>query len=72
MVATVPRPPFVLFGREPGMVLETIKRGDLDVGGTDAPCTIVFRLNEAFRGHTSVGLQINVSRGCRCILDEPA
>jgi hypothetical protein len=54
------------------MVLETIKLGVLDVDGTDEPCTIVLRLNEAFRGHTSVGLQINVSRGRRCVRDEPA
>ena len=62
VVATVPRPPFVLFGRDPSVVLETLKRGDLDVDGKDGPRTIVLRLYEAFGGHTSVGLQINVGR----------
>ena len=54
------------------MVLESIMRGDLDVDGKDGPRTIVLRPNEAFRGHNSVGLQINVSRGRRCVRDEPA
>jgi alpha-mannosidase len=57
---TVPLPPFVLFGRDPSVVLETIKRGDLDVDGKDGPRTLVLRLYEAFGGHASVGLLINV------------
>jgi alpha-mannosidase len=60
VVATVPRPPFVLFGRDPSVFLETIKRGDLDVDGKNGPRTIVLRLYEAFGGHASVGLQIDV------------
>jgi alpha-mannosidase len=44
------------------VVLETLKRGDLDVDGKDGPRTIVLRLYEAFGGHASVGLQINVGR----------
>ena len=62
VVATVPRPPFVLFGRDPSVVLETIKRGDLDVDGKHGPRTIVLRLYEAFGGHASVGLQIDVGK----------
>ena len=42
------------------MVLETLKRGDLDVDGKDR--TIVLRIYEAFGGHTSVSLQINVGK----------
>jgi alpha-mannosidase len=60
VAVTVPLPPFVLFGRDPSVVLETIKRGDLDVDGKDGPRTLVLRLYEAFGGHASVGLLINV------------
>ena len=72
VVATVPRPPFVLFGREPSLVLETLNCGDFDMDGKDGPRTIVLRLYEASRGHAFVGLQINVSRGRRCVRDDPA
>ena len=58
MTATVPFPPFVLFGRDPSVILETIKRVDAD--GKDGPRTLVLRLYEAFGGHASVGLLINV------------
>ena len=60
VTATVPLPPFVLFGRDPSVILETIKRGDLDADGKDGPRTLVLRLYEAFGGHASVGLLINV------------
>lgn len=60
MAATVPRPPFVVFGRDDSVVLETIKRGDLDSDGANGPRTIVLRLYEAYGGHATVGLQINV------------
>ncbi|KAH9965647.1 glycosyl hydrolases family 38 N-terminal domain-containing protein [Russula compacta] len=60
VAATVRRPPFVLFGRDHSVVLETIKRGDLDRDGADGARTIVLRLYEAFGGHASVILQINV------------
>jgi hypothetical protein len=41
VVVTVPRPPFVLFGRDPSPSVfpETIKRGDLDVDGKNGPRT---------------------------------
>ena len=42
------------------MFLETIKRGDLDVDGKGGHRTIVLRLYEAYGGHTTVGLEINV------------
>jgi len=58
--ATVLRPPFVIFGRDPSVFLETIKRGDLDAERADGSRTIVLRLYEAFGGHASVGVQINV------------
>jgi len=60
VAAAVSHPPFVLFGRDPSVVLETLKRGDLDVDGKDGPRTIVLRLYEAFGGHTSAYLHINV------------
>lgn len=60
IAATVPRTPFVLFGRDPSVFLETIKRGDLDVDGKGGHRTIVLRLYEAYGGHTTVGIQINV------------
>jgi alpha-mannosidase len=60
ITATVPRPPFVLFGRDPSVFLETIKRGDLDVDGKNGHRTIVLRLYEAYGGHTTAGIQINV------------
>ena len=62
VVATIPRLPFVLFGRDLSVVLETLKRGDLDKGGKDGPRTIVLRLYEIFGGHASVSLQINLSK----------
>jgi len=62
VVATVPDPPFLLFAREPSVVLETLKRGDLDADGKDGPRTIVLRLYEAFGGHASVGLLISVGK----------
>jgi len=40
--------------------LETIKRGDLDVDGKGGHRTIVLRLYEAYGGHATVGIQINV------------
>ena len=58
VTATVPFPPFVLFGRDPSVILETIKRVDAD--GKDGPRTLVLRLYEAFGGHALVGLLINV------------
>jgi alpha-mannosidase len=60
IAATVPRPPFVLFSRDPSVFLETIKRGDLDADRKDGHRTIVLRLYEAYGGHTTVGIQINV------------
>ena len=44
------------------MFLETIKRGDLDVDGKgkDSHRTIVLRLYEAYGGHATVSVQINV------------
>jgi alpha-mannosidase len=42
------------------VVLETLKRGDLDIDGKDGPRTIVLRLYEAFGGHASVYLHVNV------------
>ncbi len=51
-------PPFVVFGRDHSVFLETIKRGDLDT--PNGPRTIVLRLYEAFGGHACVGLRINV------------
>jgi alpha-mannosidase len=51
-----------LSGRDPSVVLETIKRGDLDGDGKDGPRTIVLRLYEAFGGHASVDLQISVGK----------
>ncbi|KAI0287851.1 glycoside hydrolase family 38 protein [Russula brevipes] len=60
VAATAPRPPFVVFGTDYSVVLETIKRGDLDSDGANGPRTIVLRLYEAYGGHATVGLQINV------------
>ena len=60
IAATVLHPPFVLFGRDPSVFLETIKRGDLDADRKDGHRTIVLRLYEAYGGHTTVGIQINV------------
>jgi alpha-mannosidase len=50
----------VVFGREPSVVLETLKRGDLDVDGKGGPRTIVLRLYEAFGGHATVYLHVNL------------
>jgi alpha-mannosidase len=58
--ATVAHAPFVVFGRDHDVVLETIKRGDLDALEGQGPRTIVLRLYEAFGGHACVCLQINV------------
>jgi alpha-mannosidase len=58
--ATVAHPPFVVFGRDHNVILETIKRGDLDALEGRGPRTIVLRLYEAFGGHACVCLQINV------------
>ena len=55
--AVPPRLPFVLFGTDHSVFLETFKRGDLD---TDSKRTIVLRLYEAYGGHASVLLQVNV------------
>ena len=43
MVATMPRPPSLLIGRDDSVVKENLKRGDLDVDGKDAPRTISLR-----------------------------
>ncbi|KAI0248419.1 glycoside hydrolase family 38 protein [Lactifluus subvellereus] len=56
--AAVPCAPFMLFGRDNNVFLETLKRGDLD--DADGARTIVLRLYEAYGGHASVGVQINV------------
>jgi alpha-mannosidase len=55
----VPRmPPFLVHARHNNVFLETFKRGDLDdVKGVR---TIVIRLYEAYGGHASIGLQINM------------
>ena len=55
--AVPPRLPFVLFGTDHSVFLETFKRGDLD---TDSKRTIVLRLYEACGGHATVTLQVNV------------
>ena len=60
ITATAPSPPFVVFGRDTSVFLETIKRGDLDVDGKEGHRTIVLRLYEAYGGHATVGLQIHV------------
>ena len=57
MVATVPHPPF---GRDPGMVFNTLKRKELDMEGKDGARRIVPRLYEAFGGPISISLYINV------------
>ena len=51
--------PFAVFGRDHSVILETIKRGDLD-SDADGKRTIVLRLYEAYGGHASVSLQVNV------------
>ncbi|KAI0293181.1 glycosyl hydrolases family 38 N-terminal domain-containing protein [Multifurca ochricompacta] len=60
VTAAVSRVPFLLFGRDSSVILETFKRGDLDSDTKDGPRTIVLRLYEAYGGHVSVHLQINV------------
>jgi alpha-mannosidase len=57
--AVPPRVPFALFGRDHSVFLETIKRGDLDSDADDKR-TIVLRLYEAYGGHATVYLQVNV------------
>ncbi len=60
VAAAVPhRIPFALFGRDHSVFLETFKRGDLD-SDADGKRTIVLRLYEAYGGHASVDLQVNV------------
>ncbi|KAI9447174.1 glycosyl hydrolases family 38 N-terminal domain-containing protein [Lactarius psammicola] len=60
VAAAVPtRVPFALFGRDHSVFLETFKRGDLD-SDADGKRTIVLRLYEAYGGHASVDLQVNV------------
>jgi alpha-mannosidase len=55
----VPRaPPFLVHARHNNVFLETFKRGDLD--DVKAVRTIVMRLYEAYGGHASIGLQINM------------
>jgi alpha-mannosidase len=61
VTAAVPaRVPFALVGTDEdhSVFLETIKRGDLD--SDDGKRTIVLRLYEAYGGHASVVLQVNV------------
>ncbi|KAI9449033.1 glycosyl hydrolases family 38 N-terminal domain-containing protein [Lactarius psammicola] len=60
VAAAIPtRVPFALFGRDYSVFLETFKRGDLD-SDADGKRTIVLRLYEAYGGHASVDLQVNV------------
>ena len=60
VAAEIPsRVPFALFGRDHSVILETFKRGDLD-SDADGKRTIVLRLYEAYGGHASVSLQVNV------------
>ncbi|KAF8259316.1 glycosyl hydrolases family 38 N-terminal domain-containing protein [Lactarius quietus] len=53
------RVPFAIFGNDHSVFLETFKRGDLD-SDADGKRTIVLRLYEAYGGHATVGLQVNV------------
>jgi alpha-mannosidase len=56
--STVPHvPPFIVFGRDCSVFLETFKRGDLD--DAKGIRTVVLRLYEAYGGHASIGLQVN-------------
>ena len=70
VVVTVPRPSFALFGRDPSVVLETLKRGDLDVGGKDVLCYDFTRPLEATLlsacrlGSTWVGSSLRTRRIC--------
>ncbi|KAH8999594.1 glycoside hydrolase family 38 protein [Lactarius hatsudake] len=57
--AVPPRVPFALFGNDHSVFLETFKRGDLD-SDADGKRTIVLRLYEAYGGHATVNLQVNV------------
>jgi alpha-mannosidase len=57
----VPRvPPFLVLARHNNVFLETIKRGDLD--DAKGICTIVMRFYEAYGGHASIGLHINMPK----------
>jgi len=56
--ATVAHAPFVVFGRDHSVFLETIKRGNLDA--PNGPRTIILRLYETHGGHACDCLQINV------------
>ncbi len=55
-----PRVPFAIFGSDHSVILETFKRGDLDSDAANGKRTIVLRLYEAYGGHASVFLQVNV------------
>jgi alpha-mannosidase len=62
LTSTVPHvAPFMVFGRDGNVFLETVKRGDLD--NAKGIRTIVLRLYEAYGGHASVGIQINLPHG---------
>jgi alpha-mannosidase len=51
-------PPFIVYGRSCSVFLETLKRGDLDdVKGIR---TVVLRLYEAYGGHASICLRVNM------------
>lgn len=61
IAAVVPaRVPFAIFGNDHSVFLETFKRGDLDSDAANGKRTIVLRLYEAYGGHASVALQVNV------------
>jgi Glycosyl hydrolases family 38 C-terminal beta sandwich domain len=58
LASTMPHvPPFIVFGRDCSVFLETFKRGDLD--DTKGIRTVVLRLYEAYGGHASICLQVN-------------
>ena len=60
VAAAVPeRVPFAVFSRDHSVILETINRGDLD-SDADGKRTIVLCLYEAYGGHASISLQVNV------------
>jgi alpha-mannosidase len=59
LASTVPHmPPFIVYGRSCSVFLETLKRGDLD--DAKGIRTVVLRLYEAYGGHASVCLQVNM------------
>ncbi|KAH9970026.1 glycoside hydrolase family 38 protein [Lactifluus volemus] len=51
-------PPFIVYGRSCSVFLETFKRGDLD--DAKGIRTVVLRLYEAYGGHASICLQVNM------------